>query len=317
MKNYKKEIWRSNASLYVRFVFGLVVAMRYLTIVGAFFTGISVMSETSRFSMVQFKDALKSVDVFDEYNVPMNQLNSIIPVSKAVLLLYIGISILISVLITLWYHLGKSRVITTIHFATYCLCTVMCVAAMCKLPMENSALVYSFAVLLLFTLSSFLVMRSTYKYHHILYKEKIRLDSPAAYTDRKQYTPDYQVKKPRVDISYNPGNETVRNRENKIKIDGYSNGDQNASVYQNVSEQEQPIVEELKEQPIVEEPVEQIKKSDEEIKDIVSDLPAEDETIKDSCDETVLEDSKRSYEEEDGIKVDTSLGYRRITFDDL
>lgn len=158
------------------------------------------------------------------------------------------------------------------HFILDCMLLATAVGVMCGTLTEGPYVILAFVFLLFLTLADYLIMRSTYRYHKELAHSELYQKEPLWSTDKKQYTPEYLVTKPKLNLTYQPVGESAKNIDNRIRIDKYvENQDkqQSKSVYQ-------------KEKEI-----------------------------------TASKNTRDGQEEGDGIRVDTSLGYRRMTFDKL
>lgn len=390
----KKDIWRNNTSAFVRFMYGFRIFGLYLSIVifvlglCMFLTGIDERS-MSYLQVIMIRTQLHMgnknllVNIRD-YAVMYKM------VITAVALLYL----FLVALATLWYQFGKSRVMAVLFvigdfagFASY-------IVLLCLSPVFDYVLVIAFVLLLVFMFADFLIMKSIFRYHGALAHEQFKYyDMIRRNAEKRKYPAEYQVSKPKLDITFSNNHDTTEVEEKKINIDEYldKNAEEPHSIYQKkektskeqsgeresteqkkkeksrtvrgqdfvshtsrkdekYSMEDRPLlsaIKALKSQEKVNEPEavqenpdddsKEIKESElvnesvlesenalqlEEVTDVVEEEIQPEENTDPVEEYKQPEENTDSVEEHkqndsNGMTVDTSLGYRRITFEDL
>lgn len=265
----KKEIWRNTTSAFVRGMFGFRVFCMYLgCVIAVFFIPKFSMLVDSCIEVLHNKICEDDFKLF--YGYSLQQLSTFAETYRAVLVGFAVFGLFLRVGITLWYHLGRSRCLTAVFFVMDVMVCMLYVYLMCSFPIEHPIIILSFILILFFTFVDFLIMKSVFRYRKRLeeaifqYNEELRKN-----TGYNRYIPEYQINKPKLDLSYHSVDDRQGVMEHKIAIDEYvkDRTQKGKSVYQ---KQENDLAE----------------------------APAQ------------------MYEEENGVKVDTSLGYPRITFED-
>lgn len=275
----KKEIWHNTSSGFVRGMFGFRVFCMYFGIVITLFTipKLSMLID-SYFDVLQNRNSEEGYIVFEGFS--LEQLSTFIEMYKSILVALTVFGLILKIGITLWYHLGKSRCLSTIIFLKDVMACMLYIYFMCRFPISHSIIVLWFILILFFTSVDFLIMKSIYAYRKKLdeatfqYNEELQKR-----TGNGRYMPEYQINKPKLDLSYHAAEDKTGSMVQKIPIDVYvkENTNKGKSVYQDVNLDKQGTEEKS----------------------------------------TFTETTTHAYEEENGVKVDTSLGYRRITFEDL
>lgn len=384
----KKEIWRKSVSPFARFMFGVRVFVFYLGFVCYCFMGLAFIGLFS-IGLDDYVKKIGSGEITDDRfsMLSMPEIRSSFAISKALFVLLCLLVLVLYLAMLLWYQIGKSRFVATCIFIASSLIFVDFLISLCFVYSNTIMLTIRLFIMILVSVSDFVIMRGTYQYHRTLanarFKEEDRIRRAAEKTRR---TEQFQITKPKLEHVYYPMKDSQKADANTIKIDQYlndksvergsiyrdmsSSGESSSSVKSKNSEnreqkdqkqaarivkeqpidlsdnpgtgskydfERRPLLSEIKEsnkKTAKDEPmkVSQIDETASVAENKFSDIPVEkeieysEEVVCDADDlepkineETAI-DTKvvENYEEgENGFKVDTSLGYRRITFDDM
>ena len=275
----KREIWRNTSSAFVRGMFGFRVFCMYLgLVITLFFIPKFSMLIDNCIDVLQNRISKNDYKVFEGFS--LEQISIFVEAYKSIFVALTVFGLLLGIGITIWYNIGKSRCLTTVIFVKDVMACMFYIYLMCRFPIFNSLIVLWFIFILFFTFVDFLIMKSIYAYRKKLAEAIFQYnEGNQKSTGNGRYMPEYQINKPKLDLSYHSVDDKKGPMLQKIPIDEYvkDNTKKGKSVYQDVNLDKQETEEKS----------------------------------------TLTEITTHDYEQDDGVKVDTSLGYRRITFEDL
>lgn len=383
----KSEIWRSNTGSFVRLMYGLRIFLSYIGIIRyiifmcMYFSGMGVLERNYQRILNTYLNSDGGSSNLSSY------INDYMAMNKMITVFIICFNLFVITGTVLWYHLGKSRVLATLYFI---IDIIVCMLVIGTINNSNGVVILVLFLLLLFvTLTDFLIMRGMYHYHEMVAREKLKYEERIRRNaEKSKYPSEFQITKPKLNVTYSNSKDSSAKQEKKIKIDDYlaDKTIEGKSVYQNTGNSDEigkaddvkkkleksrtlmtndfvshdresdskyqmenrPLLSAIKEQKeekstepeVLKEPEATIHPKEYEFDEqVTSDAenatafepePAEsmvkyDAPEHEKEDNTTEETSFKSAEAEeveeiktdDGLKVDTSLGYRRITFDDM
>lgn len=233
----KNEIWRNQVSPMARFLFGVRVFLYYVGFVLSCFNVLVQVGLIHTGLNGYLENAIKR-NAFSSNNstVSLGDLSSMIAVSQSVIVLIYLFSLIVSFLMILWYHIGKSRVITTLNFICNLILFLLVLFLLVFSYLDLMVVAISLLIILVFLVGDFIIMRGTYQYHRALANVKFNeQDRITRAVEKGRSNQQFQITKPTLEHVYYPMKETKKSEAEAIKMDEYLNNKsmQGSSIYQN------------------------------------------------------------------------------------